>query len=337
HEIFQQKITNWNKKFRWLNPYNMQSRGEFMNQGEVMIAIMKNTPIILDGKESNMWEAMNKDGTINDQASLPEGSKFKAMDNLVFAMKSRIDEGVRTLHGNYDFENAPLYGKRTVFGRALMQFRTWAFMGFYDRFGKTTYSEIAGFEKKGRYLSYGALFKEFGAIQGTIELAKNLARKLVFSNTKFDDILGEDFTETDAANLRKNLQEIILYFTITGIGLLLRAMTAGKDDEEEHDPALMYLATFWINQMGRLKTDILFYTSPMEFEKLQRQALPVFNLVLDSGKLLNHGFRLLVGQTTDFYDTGIYAHQRKSTRYIKNIIPLINQLNKLESVAKQVR
>ena len=93
-----------------------------MNQGEVMIAIMLNTKVLVDGKESNLWDAMNEDGTFSENVTLPENSKFKTLDDLVFNTKSRIDEAVRTLHGNYDYENNPLLAKRSWIGRAASQF-----------------------------------------------------------------------------------------------------------------------------------------------------------------------------------------------------------------------
>jgi len=335
NEIFQQKINKIGKRFKWMAPYAAQSAGEYMNQGEIMIAMLLHNKVTLDGKEVSLWEAFNSDGSIKEEANLPAESEFSDMNSYIFSIKSKIDEAVRTVHGNYDFENAPLMIKKTMIGRGLAQFRTWAFMGFYDRFGSTKDSKIAGFEKKGRYTSYATLFREFGPFQATIEITKNLARKLAFQNTKFDDFVGYGkFTETDAANLRKNLQELLLYMTTTAIGLLLRASIV--DDDEEQDPRYKYLTVFWINQMGRLQTDIMFYTNPMEFEKLQRQALPIFNLVQDVSRLTTHGFKLATGQTTDIYETGIYAHQRKSTRYVRNVFPFINQINRLESLGNQV-
>lgn len=339
NEIFEQKVVTMGKRFKFLDPYKMQSSGEYMNQGEIMVAMLDKYKVLFNGEETSLWNVMNEDGSLKEGVTLLKDNKFENVEDYIFDIKSKVDEAIRRLHGNYDFEGAPLLIKKTLLGRMFSQFRTWAFMGFYDRFatGDEKESLISGIKNKGRYLSYGALYKDYSPMQATFEITKNLIRKLTFRNTQFDELVEEGkFTEEDAANLRKNLQEIVMYMIVTGIGLMLRTATE-DDDDEKKDSTYKYLAVFWINQMGRLKTDIMFYTNPMEFEKLQRQALPVFNLVQDAQRLTSHGIKLMLGQTTDFYESGIYAGKRKSTRYVRQLFPFVNQFNKLESVSKQIR
>jgi hypothetical protein len=335
NELFEQKVNSFMKKFRFANPFNMQSRGEYLNQAPVMIAMMMHEKVLLNGKETNMWEAIGEDGNFKEGVTLPENSNYKSLDDLLFKRKSSIDDAIRELHGNYDYEDAPLLVKRTWAGRAISQFRTWAFMGFYNRFGGEHNSHIAGYTKKGRYRSLATYYQNLGGFKATVDITKNLLRKVMFQNTKFNEMINseEGFTETDAANMRKNMQEIVLYMIVTGLGLLLKSAVEDNDDERSK---LRYASIFWINQMGRLKTDILFYTNPMEFEKLQRQVMPAFTFVMDASKLMDHGYKLLTGQTTDIYQSGIYAHKSKSKRYARNLIPGWNIINKLESAGKQI-
>ena len=323
------------KKFKFANPFNMQSRGEYLNQGPVMIAMLLHEKVMLNGQEVSMWDAIGEDGNFKEGVSLKEDSSYNSLEDLLFRKKSAIDDAVSELHGNYDYEDKPLLAKKTWIGRALSQFRTWAFMGFYNRFGGEHNSHIAGYTKKGRYRSLATYYQNLGAFHGTVNITKNLIRKLIFQNTKFNEMISSEdgFTETDAANMRKNLQEIVMYMIVTGLGLLLKSAVEDDDDERSK---LRYASIFWINQMGRLKTDILFYTNPIEFEKLQRQAMPVFTFVTDASKLVDHGYKLMTGQTTDIYQSGIYAGKSKSKRYARNIIPGWNIINKLESAGKQI-
>jgi len=335
NELFEQKLNTFMKKFKFANPFNMQSRGEYLNQGPVMIAMLLHEKVMLDGQEVSMWDAIGEDGNFKEGVSLKEDSNYKSLEDLLFGKKSAIDDAVSELHGNYDYEDKPLLAKKTWIGRALSQFRTWAFMGFYNRFGGEHNSHIAGYTKKGRYRSLATYYQNLGAFHGTVNITKNLIRKLIFQNTKFNEMISSEdgFTETDAANMRKNLQEIVMYMIVTGLGLLLKS--AVEDDDNERSK-LRYASIFWINQMGRLKTDILFYTNPIEFEKLQRQAMPVFTFVTDASKLMDHGYKLMTGQTTDIYQSGTYAGKSKSKRYTRNIIPGWNIVNKLESAGKQI-
>ena len=334
NEIFEQKLNTWSKRFKFASPYNMQSRGEYINQGEIMIATLLKNKVKLGGEEVSMWDAMDNTGKLKDNVELPDGSKFKSLEDYVFDVKSKADKAIRRLHGNYDYENSPLLAKKTFLGRALSQFRTWAYMGFYERFGGTRPSRISGITEKGRYRSYGTLFKSLSTKDATVVLIKNLLRKLMFQNTQFDELIGNGgFTEADAANLRKNLQELVILNIITGLGILLRAAVLDDDDKESNFKSATY---FWLNIMNRINTDLLFYANPAEFEKLQRQAIPIFSLVTDSSRLLNHGFKLATGQTGDQYETGVYAGQSKSWRYTKNIVPFLNQINKLESLGSQI-
>jgi hypothetical protein len=65
-----------------------------------------------------------------------------------------------------------------------------------------------------------------------------------------------------------------------GVGLLLKA--AIEDDDEDQ-----MLTNMLLNQTIRLRTDIAFYTNPLEFEKLTKTAIPMASLVQDSYELVS--------------------------------------------------
>lgn len=297
-------------------PLNMQERTEFINQATVMVAQLLHKKVTVDGKEISLFDAYDNDG------NLPENLR-----DVEVSMVSSIAETIRDNHGNYDNLHNPILLKKHFLGRAFIQFKTWAIMGFYNRFSGDSYSVNIG-AKRGRYRSYVNFYRELGPIKGTFEVTLQLLRKLMFQSTTFDNM---PFDEVDAANMRKNLTEIVLLMSVTGLGLLLKNF-AFDDDDEVSD--LKFATVFLLNQMNRMQTDILFYTNPIEFQKLNRQALPLFSLVTDASKLTMHMLNLIQGGS-DLYETGIYAGQSKSWRYSKGLIPGLVTLNRLEAVTKQ--
>lgn len=332
NEIFEMK-NNKLGKFKFLAPYNVNARTEYLNQAPVMIAIMLNTPITLkDGTISNVWDSLNEEG------ELPDGITYSENVDEV-RVKERIDEAIRVIHGDYD-PNSNIRAKNSLIGRALLQFRSWALMGFYDRFGGENYNQIAGISTKGRYRSYGALYSELGSIKGTIEITKQLLRKAAsipglksitkIDGTNFDAIEG--LTETDVANLRKNMTEIVVYMTALTLGLLMRAMFKGDDDDDSLLSSASFIA---INQMSRIQTDMLFYSSPIAFEQLSKNAIPAFGFVVDAERFIGHVSGLLVGDD-DTIDRGIYGGMSGTGLYGSRLFPLITQGSRFISQGSQI-
>jgi hypothetical protein len=340
NEIYQSVAPSMFKKIgdrlEWANPYSPQSRSEYFNQAPVMIAMMMETTIEIDGKQVNLWDAYNKDG------KLPEGVEFseKSMSEL----KRRIDKLVKMNHGNYD-PDSPLLIKRKWFGRALSQFRTWAFQGFAERFRSEfddyqLVNQITGenyVTRKGRYRSYLAYFSVENphmAVGATFKLTLQLLRKLVGFNTQFDNMVREGFDETDAANMRKNMTEIVLWLVITSITLALKA---GIDDDDDKDKARVLASNFLINQMARLGTDIAFYSNPVEFERLARNAIPAFSLVVDAQKAIGSAMTLITeGQEADILQSGPNKGESRTWRDFKKMIPGPVQYQKLQSATEQI-
>ena len=147
--------------------------------------------------------------------------------------------------------------------------------GFASRFEGEKTDRALGIKRKGRYRSYATYFKETGPF-GVFDLTINLLRTLI-GKTKF----GDNISEVDAANMRANLMEIWILIGVVGIGAILKA---AMDDEDDDKKASIFMANILINQMTRMQTDIMFYTSPTEFENLTKNALPVFGLVNDAAR-----------------------------------------------------
>jgi hypothetical protein len=256
-----------------------------------------------DGNKVTLWEAYDI-----TTGTLKEGYTSDVDEVRLVQKIKRI---VEANHGDYYNQ---LQVKETILGRSLSQFRTWMFEGFANRFEaeKVDYALSYGLDepyiRKGRYRSYskgqlltsaaavGTLFlpgigTAIGAglgyaigqaanlqsngnvLNDTVYTLKQLARKLMFSSsrhTAFED----KFSKVDAANMRKNMTELYIMMTLMGLAMILKAMA---DDDDEDDT----ISNFLINQTIRLRTDISFYTNPMEIEKLAKTALPMSQLLTD--------------------------------------------------------
>jgi hypothetical protein len=245
-------------------------------------------------------------------------------------------------HGNYDPDSLIKF-KRHFAGRAISQFRTWMFQGFAERFkGEFTDYQLTNrltgeefIKRKGRYRSYGAYWAYYqenngmmgiGAVfNATYQLLRKLGGPIFGTKTTFDEIVGDQFTEVDAANMRKNMTEIATYMFLLAF---TAAMKAGLDDED--DPAKKFAYYFLINQLGRLGTDIMFYTNPVDFEKLTRNAIPAFSLVLDASKVINDVGTLMSGGS-DILKSGPDKGESRTWRDFKRLIPGPAQLQKLKT------
>ena len=147
-------------------------------------------------------------------------------------------------------------------------------------------------------------------------------------NTNFDKRLSD----VDAQNMRKNLTEIVFLIATTTLALLLKAITSGDDDEESD---IKYLCYFYINQLGRLERDIMFYIDPQQFKSVLRDPLPVMGVVGDTYDLLTRSFTLVTGGE-DEYQSGFRKGQSKTWVSTKKIIPGASNIDRLNSMTSTI-
>jgi hypothetical protein len=302
-EMFDTSNKSSMSKLKRFGPFSIQERSEYLNIAPVMVAIMMEFKAKdPSGKEVTMWDAYEP-----STGKLKDGYTTEVDEIKMFQKIKRV---VEMNHGDYYNQ---LQVKETIAGRALSQFRTWMFEGFANRFEAEkpdyalSYGSDEPYVRKGRYRSYtkGQLLTTAAAVgtaflpgigtavgagigyiggrffgmqtnenlmSDTLFTLKQLARKLMFQKTQF----GDKFSKTDAANMRKNMTELYLMLTLMGTAMVLKAL-AGADDDDDDDT----VSNFLINQTIRLRTDISFYTNPLEFEKLTKTAVPMAQLVSD--------------------------------------------------------
>ena len=335
-------------KLRRFGPYTLQERSEYLNQAPIMIAVMMDFKAKdSEDNEVSLWDAFGADGKLRDGYT----SDFDEV-RLIQKIKRIIEMN----HGDY---NNALRVKSTSVGRALSQFRTWMFEGFANRFESgvksdgtpnidyaLSYGLSEPYIRKGRYRSYtkgqlittgtalgtallpgigtalgagaGYLVGKFAgletkenALSDTLFTLKQLARKLMFKSTQFD----ERFTATDAANIRKNMTELYIMMGLMGLALVLKGMV---DDEDEKDSMV---TNFLLNQTVRLRTDIGFYTNPLEAEKLTKTALPMASMVQDISELFGDIGAHLNDEKDDVFQSGPFKGSPKWLIHAGELIP----------------
>lgn len=272
------------KNMEAFDPYNMITRAEYLNQAPVMIAIMMHQNAVdKDGNKISLWEAYGEDGKLKEGYELEQKG---GEGDLIL----HIQDVIQRNHGDYTHLQNIKYG---VLGRALVQFRSWMFEGFNNRFGQEMPNEARGYNFKGRYVTYKDLFKneagEYDWNTGMKNTLFSLKQLLTFglSKGKFEDI---GLNETDAANMRKNLMELYILTGLATLGLIIR-YAADLDDEDEEGLG-EYALNFLVNQSVRVRTDILFYTQPSEFERLNSNIFPAFKLMQDAREWMDAVSRL---------------------------------------------
>ena len=65
----------------------------------------------------------------------------------------------------------------------------------------------------------------------------------------------------------------------------------------------------------------MFYTSPSQFEKLTRNAMPAFSAVIDLEDAMAKSINYIVDNESDEIKTGVNAHKSKAFRAINKVVP----------------
>lgn len=337
NEIYQRTYKSSAKKpFAFLRPFNIQNRTEYFNQAPIMLAIMHNTFFETTKGKVMAYECFKEDGQWNTEEFGAEP------ETEVGKLQTKIAEEIARVHGNYNSE-MPILANKKVWTTALKQFRTWMFEGAADRFQKHIYSEALGIDIYGRYrINHGgfAIFnwarpkdKPEDYTLGFMDVVENtgftiiqLLRKLTFQNTKFED----KFTESDSANLRKNLSEFVILMQVSGFILLL-SMLGGDDDD---DIAATYMKNYMLNVLSRVQNDITYYISPNSFEQLTKQSIPAMSLITDGTKLMQATIDTAMGKGR--ITRGVYAGEHKLVRAMNRNLPLLNKIQANIGAMKQV-
>jgi len=253
-----------------LSPYELQKSTEYLIQSQVLVAMMlKEKATNNAGEEVSLWEALDEHGNLIDGYSLKEDD----IAEYLAKFSTKVGRIIAANHGDYANK---LKIKEILLGRAFMQFRTWMIEGFANRFEKEMPDYVLGYTRKGRYRTGFGIVSwaentGMNSFQQTIFNLQQLLKKLTFGafgKTTYDE---KGFTPEDAANMRKNLNEMIIYM------MLIILSSLGSDDDDEREKGGK-MANLLLNLGNRMETDILFYVNPVETHKILKSILPAMGL-----------------------------------------------------------
>jgi hypothetical protein len=348
-------------KLKRLGPFTLQERTEYLNQAPVMIAtMMKFKAKNEKGEEVDLWDAYDHEGNL-------KSGYTSDVDEIRMIQKiKRIIEMNHGDYNNPLQVKATFAGRALSQFRTWM-FEGFANRFEAEKVDHAlSYGMDEPYIRKGRYKSYtkGQLTTT-GAVLGSIFLPgvgtiagagigrlthylggnffgmqteentwsdilftlKQLARKLAFKSTQFDD----RFNKTDAANIRKNMTELYVLVTLAGIAILLKAIS--DDDEEDENK---FIANFLLNQTTRLQTDISFYTNPLEFEKLTKTAIPMAQLLEDVNTWRKDVQSFFDDKKDENFESGPFKGDSKFLVHSGEMLPGTAQLIRLYRLGSKV-
>lgn len=346
-------------KLKRFGPYTLQERSEYLNQAPIMIAtLMEFKALNKEGQEVELWEAYDHEGNIKEGYT-------SNVDEI--SMVQKIKRIIEMNHGDYNnsLQVKATFGGRALSQFRTWMFEGFANrFEAEDVDHALSYGMDEPYIRKGRYRSYtkgqlvatgaavgtaflpgigtaigagaGYLGGKFFGMQtnentwsDTLFTLKQLARKLAFQKTKFDE---RGFSKVDAANMRKNMTELYIMMSLMGVALLLKALA--DDDEEEENK---FVVNFLLNQTTRLQTDISFYTNPLEFEKLTKTAVPMAQLVQDVGTLFSDVKSFFdEDDKNDIYESGPFKGDSKFGIHLGEMIPGTSQAIRLYKTGSKV-
>lgn len=190
------------------------------------------------------------------------------------------------------------------------------------RFRKEFYHEQLDANMKGRYLSYGAFYKE---------IKKQFAEERLLGLVKLRKA-AKNLNELDAANMKKNMVEMAMMVATFLMYNALKAM--GDDDDELKDNRAFNFALY---QLDRFNGEMSF----MNFGLITGQGWQVLkNPVPAVGTFTTMGDLLVEGLKFGAYQTGVAGLEEddvtvqrgymkgkyKATKELYDAVPLVRQV-----------
>jgi hypothetical protein len=292
-----------------LSPYQMLRQSDYYMKGSIAVAMAKFQKIQVERNgamvEMSLWDAMDNEGKIegstewyNEEDSSLE-TKFQAFRNRAVGVG-------KVIMGNQD-SNSPILIKKKALGRLITQFRiSWLAEGVAQRFEDEHFNRQLDRTVKGRYRTYGDL--------GVVGSLKMLAAQVVGSKAAFMHN-GEEISDVDKENMRKNLSELVWYLTTAGVLLTLKSLVPDDDDDKKSTSSKMLW--FTLNTITRTRDDISFFADPSSATETMANIMPASKVLVDFLKAVDGTRRIL----TDDEDSNFTGEQFRN-RWFKTLPPL---------------
>lgn len=326
-----------------LDPYYVGQAAENSNQIPLVVAKAMDTMIKdKDGVEHTLWDALDDSGNLlpeflegeqgeenklnwqNDTSALVGNDK---LHEFVTATKQII----KKVHGNYDV-NSPVLAKRTIIGKAALQFRSWLAEAIANRFEKEKYDAALGMRRKGRYRVFwdGGTTEDGGKLGGIDMLFTEGGNILkAFAGMGYDN--PNNLSEIDVQAMREIAAELQMIGATFALGLVFGVIGRGIDDENDWR---FMASNFMANTMNRVNSDLVAFLSPawpIQFIDKPMASLSIWN---DTKSTFHSAARLLTGDV--FIESGVNAGRVRVVKDIMNLLPGGAQVEKIRGQINQI-
>jgi hypothetical protein len=288
---------------------------------------------------------IDSNGNVRRLANLPEGSKplrdmitinengelsFEGIsDNDVILritrqFQQKVRAGQRRIKGTMSSEEIAFW-QTTIYGRLMMQFKSWMPGVVRERFGSLKYNNVLDTAEQGRYRVFWDEVSSEQDIKTGMFWLETLGNSLKFvtkdlltygtigrmlgNEYKFDDKKAraqyaafqrkyanspvmegmfptyEQFLEMKKGQIKAMLGEIEILLVLTAMIFLLGS---DYDDDGEKLYAEMWLTHKMFQVLNRTKTEMSFTYDPMEYEKLFANPIPLIGLFTQARKLVGN-------------------------------------------------
>lgn len=327
--------------------YVFQRRGEFLNQGAVILATMLHTKTKdKNGVERSLWDLIDLDEE-NDTLDIN-----KDFEGTEYADSKRLDRFFtgaiklnRKIHGDYD-PKIPMQFKKTAIGRALALFRTWLPQAIRERFGAREQdiqlSEAFGknVEFEGRWVTIKRLIWDEN--DGSPAAAAKEIFKLfmgavanTFTNKKVVT-LDHEMSDLDKANVAMVIKEVWYALLLAASTAVLKVLVSGDDDDEEAEKKKASILYTLYNQTSRVESELWFLYSVTDMKKFVKDIVPMVNTIEQALKVKNAAIRLVMSPEDDIYKSGFRKGTSKFWKEVQMFAPITKQGQNVWSTSSQI-
>lgn len=300
----------------------LQMKGETINQGSVMVAMLMNKKVKdLQGKEVSLWNAYK---IVNGElqwdterfGEQPESLQHEIQSGNAINLERlgfQIKNVVKRIHGDY---MQPMAVKRTIIGRVFMLFRTWLPASLKERFGSLEYNQYLDRDVKGRYIS---IFSAKDGNSHDVNLGKSMAdfAKLILTQNFLLKGLSkktlQGYSDVDVENLKRAAREAQIILAVTMVTLMLKSLHSDDDDEKK---AINML----VNTLGKTNADLMFFFNPGAMMNVASNPIPILKTANEFGAIIPMTYQTIMGNAR--YENGPWEGHLRYEKWLWNNMPI---------------
>lgn len=309
-------------------------------QPSVVLGILSETKINIDGKETSVWEEYKKSGSgvvLSKKAKEALSKKFKVSDGEAH-LQALVHKEVTRISDIHRVSDKGVYQK-TIIGKFMAMHRGWMLPVILNSYYAHRYNHFSQKPEEGINTTG---FKAIGAALGIVRdkegkvypgaLTPQFLKNLFFrwSNIKAGDpdflnpSTKKPFTEAEIELFKSNMKQFYMHLATTA--MLVGASIKLSDDEEYNDSYGFYL-------LLRMKAEITNTLDPSE-------ALTVLDTpsaaVRSTSSMIAAMTNLLIWNDKEI-ESGYWKGKSYIERDLSKILPLYNQYHSFNNVEDKIK